>query len=61
MNDDNNQVLEFVPSTEARCSFCGTPESVAKRMFSNGMHGTPEARYICTTCVIKAKKDMDAA
>ena len=53
------EVIPMDPPKQAepKCSFCGTPQSKAKRFISNG-DGT---RHICGDCVTKAKQRLEGA
>lgn len=45
------QVIPFEPPKEAKCSFCGKPESVAVHFWAG-----KDGASICGGCVVKAKR-----
>lgn len=51
------EVIPLKPptQTEPKCSFCGTPQSKAKKFISSG-DGT---KHICGDCIVKAKQRLE--
>lgn len=48
-----NNIVPFKES-DPKCSFCGTPKSIAKQFFA-GIVG----KYICGVCVAQCKYRLD--